>query len=73
MINTIFEYVGNIVMIRTKRAVQIGNMNNVNAILIVKMCGKGLAGKSYICILTNNKSKYVPIKLEKMIVDTIAL
>lgn len=73
MINMIFEYVGNIFITHTKRAVKIGNMNNVKAMLIVNMFGKGLAGKAYMCLLTNNKSKYVPIKLEKMIVATIAL
>lgn len=60
-------------MIHIKRTVQIGNMNNVNVILIVKTFGKGLTGKLYICILTNNKSKYVPIKLENIIVAIIDL
>lgn len=73
MINMIFENVGNIFIIHTKRAVEIGNMNNVNAILIVNICGNGLMGKAYICLLTNNKSKYVPIKQERRIVATIAL
>ncbi|PEA53985.1 hypothetical protein CON64_15405 [Bacillus pseudomycoides] len=73
MINMIFEYVGNIFIIHTKRAVKIGSMNNVKAMLIVNTCGKGLTGKAYMYLLTNNKSKYVPIKLEKMIVATIAL
>lgn len=68
----IFENVGNIFIIHTKRAVEVGNMNNVNAILIVNICGKGLTGKAYICLWTNSKSKYVPIKQETMIVATIA-
>lgn len=68
----IFENVGNVFTIRKKNTVKTGNINSVNAILIVNICGNGLTGKAYICLLTNSKSKYVPIKQEKMIVATRA-
>lgn len=72
MINRIFKNEGNVLTIRKKNKVKIGNINNVNATLIVNICGSGLTGKSYICLLTNSKSKYVPIKQEKRIVATQA-
>lgn len=72
IINRILENVDNIFAICKKRAVKLGNINNVKAMLIVNIVGNGLTGKAYICLLTNRKSKYVPMKQERMIVTTNA-
>lgn len=55
-----------------KIVVKIGNINNVKAILIENIDGKGRSGKSYIRLLTKNISKHVPIRQERKTVTTNA-
>lgn len=70
MINRILKNADNVFVICKKRAVKAGSIKNVKAILIVNIFGNGLTGKLYICLLTNRKSKYVPMKQERIIVIT---
>lgn len=53
IINRIVENVDKFFAICKKKAVKIGNINNVKAIFTEKTFGKGLTGKAYICLLTN--------------------
>ncbi len=68
IINRILETVDKTLAICKKKAVKVGNSSNVKAMLTGNIFGNGLSGKSYICLLTNKKSKYVPMKQEKIMV-----
>lgn len=69
-INRILENGDNFFAMSKNKAVKAGNINNVKATLIVNVFGNGLTGNVYICLLTNRKSKYVPMKQERIIVIT---
>ncbi len=73
MINRILEKAGNIFAICKKSMVKDGNINNVKTILMVNIFGNGLTGNSYKCLLTKNRSAYVPIKEEKIIAVIVAI
>jgi hypothetical protein len=53
IINRILENVDKALAICKKKAVKVGNINNVKAILTENIFGNGLTGKAYICLLTN--------------------